>query len=134
MCTHCPEDKQCEKMSSKLHEKMSSQENQPGDFPSLLCLCETPPGVLHTRLGFSTGHGPIAVSAEEGHKNCQGDEVFLLQVQAERAGVVQTGEEKAPGRAHCNLKGADKKEGEGFLIQADGHRTKGNGSKVKEGR
>jgi len=54
-----------------------------------------------------------------------------------RVGVVQLGEEKAPGRSYCGLsvlKGAYKKDGEKLFSRACGNRTKGNGFKLKEGR
>ena len=43
-------------------------------------------------------HGPVGAGSEEGHKNHQRAGTPLLQGKAERVGVVQPGEEKAPGR------------------------------------
>jgi len=43
------------------------------------------------------------MSTEEGHEDAQKAGASLLRRQAERVGVVQTGEEKASGRPHCSL-------------------------------
>jgi len=59
----------------------------------------------------------------------------LLQRKSERVGVVQPGEENAPGRAYCGLgvlKGACKKDGNKLFSRACCDRTKGNGFKLKE--
>ena len=55
--------------------------------------------------------------AGRGHSNDPRAEAPLLRGQAERAGAVQPGEEKAPGRPYCSLpvlKGAHRKMGTGF--------------------
>ena len=58
--------------------------------------------------------------------------------QAEGAGLVQPGEEKALQgdlvAAFQYLKGDYKQEGNQFLTQVDSDRTKGNGFKLKGGR
>ncbi|GAB0192424.1 hypothetical protein GRJ2_001707700 [Grus japonensis] len=54
-----------------------------------------------------------------------------------RVGVVQSGEEKPPGRPYSSLlvpEGAYKKAGDGPFIRAWSDRTRGNGLKLKEGR
>ncbi|PKU42453.1 rna-directed dna polymerase from mobile element jockey-like [Limosa lapponica baueri] len=69
------------------------------------CSGETPPGILQAALESSTqeGHGPVWTGPVEGHKNGQRAGAPLLQGQAERAGVVQPGEEKALGRPYGSL-------------------------------
>ena len=46
----------------------------------------------------AVGEGP-----EEGHEDDQGAAVPLLQRQADRAGLVQPGKQKAARRPHCSL-------------------------------
>jgi len=63
----------------------------------------------------------------------------LLQGKAERVGVLQLGEEKAPRRFffwwHFLIyKGSYKKDGERIFTKAYSDRTRGNSSKLKEGR
>ena len=48
-------------------------------------------------------HGPVGVNPEQGHRNDPMDGTPLLQGQAERAGAVQHGEEKALGRPERGL-------------------------------
>ena len=43
--------------------------------------------------------GPLGVCPEEGHRIDPGDGTPLLRGEAEGAGAVQPGEEKAPGRS-----------------------------------
>lgn len=59
-----------------------------GNSHCLLCPCEIPPGELHPVLGSSAHerHGPVGVSAEEGHKVDQRVEASLLRRQAENWG------------------------------------------------
>ena len=60
-----------------------------------------------------------------------------LLYKAERAGVVQPGEEDAPGGPYRSLpvpKGACRKAGGGLFARACSDNTRGNGSKLKEGR
>ena len=62
----------------------------------------------------------------------------LLQEQAERAGAVQPGEERALGRPESSPSvsegGGYKKEGDRLFIRVYHDRTRGNSFKVKEGR
>jgi len=48
-------------------------------------------------------HGPVGAGPEEGHKNDQRYGAPLLWGKAERGGVVQLGEEKAPRRPYSSL-------------------------------
>jgi len=70
-----------------------------------LCSGETSPGFLHPAVDPSAqeGHGPVGVSPEEGDKNDPRARAPLLQGQAERFGVVQPEEDKAPVRSFCCL-------------------------------
>ena len=56
-----------------LHQKRGGQQGEGGDYPSLLCSCEAPSGVLHTGLGLSVqeGRGAFGEAAEEGHEDDQ---------------------------------------------------------------
>jgi len=65
---------------------------------TLLCAGETSPGVMHPDVEYSVqkGHGAVGVCPEEGHKNDPRDGTPPLQGQAERAGTVHPGDEKAP--------------------------------------
>ena len=69
-----------------------------GDDPApLLCVGGDSPGVLHLDAESSVQETtPVGVCPEEGHKNDPRDGTPLLQGQAERAGAVHPGEEKAP--------------------------------------
>ena len=82
-------------------------------------------------------HGPVRAGPEEATKNDQKAGTPLLWGRSERAGAVQPGEEKAPGRPLSSLpvpEGAYKKAGEGLFTRACGDRTRENGFRLKEGR
>ncbi|KAK4832265.1 hypothetical protein QYF61_021664 [Mycteria americana] len=101
MCACSPESQPY----SGLHRKQCGKQVEGGDSAPLLCSGETPPGVLHPALESSVQerHGPVGVGLEEGHKNDQRDGTPLLCGKAERVGVSQSGEEKAPGTPYCGL-------------------------------
>ena len=88
-----------------LLQKKHGQQVEGGDSAPLLCSGETLSGVLRPALESSAQerHGPVGAGPEEGHKNDQRDGTPLLWGKAERVGVVQPGEEKAPGRPYCSL-------------------------------
>jgi len=67
--------------------------------------CEASPGVLHPDVEslVQERHGPVGVHPDKGRKKDPRDGTPLLQGQAERAGTVQPGEEKARGRPKCGL-------------------------------
>ena len=75
--------------------------------------------------------------SRRGHKDDQRAGPPLLQRQAERAGALQPGEQKAPRTPYSSLpvpKGAYRKAGEGLFIRAGSDRTRGNGFRLEEGR
>jgi len=86
---------------------------------------------------LSTGQTWTCWSGARGdHKNNQRDGIPLLGGQAERVGVVQPGEEKAPGRPYCGfqyLKGVYKKDGERLCSKPCSNRTRSKGFKLKKG-
>lgn len=70
-------------------------------FSPQLRPCETLPGMLHPCLGSAAqGCGPVGAGSEESHKDDQGTGMSLLRRQPKRAGIVQSGEEKASRRLH----------------------------------
>ena len=64
----------------------------------VLCSGEVSPGVLYTDVEPSVQerHRPLGARPEKSHKNDPWNGTHLLREQAERAGSVQPGEEKAP--------------------------------------
>ena len=80
-----------------LQQEMRDQQVKGGDSAPLLCSCETPPGVLGPVQVPTTeeGHGVVGASPEEGHEDGQRSGGPPLQGQAEIAGALQPGEEKA---------------------------------------
>jgi len=77
-----------------LHQKKRSWQVEGGDTAPLLCSGVTSPGVLHPDVESSVQerHGACP---EKGHKNYLWNVTLLLSGQAERAGAVQPGAEKA---------------------------------------
>ena len=67
---------------------------------------------------------------EDGSKNDPSDVTPLLQGQAERAGALQPGEQKAPRRSYSSLLVPTRKAGEGLFIRARSDRIRGNGFKL----
>ncbi|RMC07222.1 hypothetical protein DUI87_16678 [Hirundo rustica rustica] len=74
---------------------------------------------------------------EKGHDDDQTTGEPLLQQEAERPGVIQPGEKKAPRRPYStfqNFKGAYRKAREGHFKRASYHRIRENGFNLKEVR
>jgi len=73
-----------------LHQRRGGQEVRAGGNSPLLCSPETPPVALHSPLGFPAKerHGAVGVDSEEGHKNDQRAEAFLLWRKAKKFEVV----------------------------------------------
>ena len=53
--------------------------------------------------GLSIRSTPVGANPEEGHEDDQRAGAPLIWKQSDRAGAVQTGEEKAPGRLHSSF-------------------------------
>ena len=80
----------------RLHQKKYGQKIKGGDPAPLLCTGEASPGVLHPDLeSVQERHRPAGVHPEVGHRNDLRDGRPLPWGQAERAGAVHPGEEKA---------------------------------------
>ena len=96
MCPHSPEGQPY----PGLHQKKCGQQVEGGDPAPLLCTGETSPGVLHPDVESSVQerHRTPGAYPVDSHKNDPRGGTPLLQGQAERAGAIQSGEEKAPGR------------------------------------
>ena len=101
MCARSPESQPC----PGLHQKKHGQQVEGGDSVLLLHSAETPPAVLRPALGSPAQerHGAVGARPEKGHKDGQRAATALLCRKAERDGVVEPGEEEAPGRPHCSL-------------------------------
>ena len=110
-------------------------------LPLYSALANPPPGVLCLTLEppAQEGYGALEANPEEGPEDDHRAGAPLLQRQAERAGVVQHGEEKGhllQGHltvAFHYLKGSYRKAREGLLIREWSNRTRENVFKLKEG-
>ena len=80
-----------------LHQKKHDQQVERSDPTPLLCTAEVSPGVLCPGVEHSVQerHGPVGACPEKGHINDPRNVTSLLRGQAESAGAVQPGEEKA---------------------------------------
>jgi len=86
-------------------EEMHGQQVEGGDPAHLLSTGETSPGVLCPDVESSVVErcGPVGECPKEGYNSDSRDGIPALPGQAERAGAVQLGEEKAPGRSEGSL-------------------------------
>ena len=135
MCHYSPENQLC----PGLHQKKHGQQVKGGDPATLLCGIEASREVQHPSVESSVQkrHGPIGVHPEEGHKNNARNETPLLREQAEKAGAVQPGKEKAPGDLRVTfqyLKRSNRREGDRLFSRVCGDRTRGTGFKLTEGK
>ena len=81
--------------------------------------------------------GSVRKHPEEGHKKDPRGGTTPLRGQAERAGTVQLGEQKAPGKRDSDLsvfKRSYEKEGDRLFSRVFSNRTRGNSFKLKERR
>ena len=88
-----------------LHQKQCCQQEQGGNHPPVLSTGEAAPQVLCPVLGPSLQErhrGPGARS-EKGNKADEGSGAQALWRAAEKAGIVQFGEEEAQGGPYCSL-------------------------------
>mgnify|MGYP001855578976 CR=1 FL=1 len=93
MCPYSPESQ----LYPGLHQKQRGPQGEGGNPAPLLCAGEASPGALcpDVETSVQEGCGLLGVHPEKGHKNDPQNGTPLLQGQAERAGAVQPGEEKA---------------------------------------
>jgi len=93
-----------------LHQKKHGQQTE-GGVP-VLCASQMSHGVMcpGVESSIQERYGPVGLLSEEGHKNDPRDGTSPLQGQAERAGAVQPGEEKARSSL-SGSKGAVRKDG-----------------------
>jgi len=100
MCPHSPE----YHPDPGLHEKNCGQQGKVGDPAPLLCAGDTSPGILCPDVESSEQKNrPGGACPEKSHRNDPWNGTLLLQGQAERAGAVQPGEEKAMRRPDSGL-------------------------------
>ena len=78
-------------------------------------------------------HGPDRAHPEEGDKNDLKDRTPFLQGQAERAGVIQPGEEEALRWPESSFS-VSRKERSRLFSRVCGDSTRENGFKLQEGR
>jgi len=100
MCPCSPESQLC----PGLHKQKCGQQSEGGDPAPLFCTSEASPGVPHPDVESSTQerHRPVGACPQEG-KNDLRDGTPSLREQTERAGAVQSGEEKALGSPDNNF-------------------------------
>ena len=136
VCTCSPE---CQ-LYPGLHQEKRDQLAEGGDSASLLCSCETPPGVLCPVLGPPTqeGHGTVGAGPKEGHKNDQRTlgEHLPYEERLRQLQLFSLEKRRLQGdriAAFQYLHRAYRKAGGGLFIRTCSDRTRGN-VKLEEGR
>jgi len=122
-----------------LHQKKHSQQVEEGDSAPLLCSGETPRGILHPapKPSAQKDMEPFELVQRRAIKMIRGLEHLSSEERWRELVLFSLEKRRHQGdliAAFQYLKGAYKKDGEGFFTRACSDRTRGNGFKLREGR